>query len=164
MLRTAALSVCLFAIIVCASTPNASAQINPNCVAHIQYCVACGDPVIPGQHNCVSELSFLSILADCQITSYVCAPPGAAGETGCGGGPRGGGHGGGPGGPGGGPGGPGGAPPGGCGTSGAGGTGGAGGASGPGGGETQVEREGQVEQPAAEVPRPRPVRVVRYRS
>jgi len=81
MFRSFLAVVFLLAVLVCVLSSGAAAQSNPSCVEYFQYCIACGDPPIPGQGNCVTEGSYLSL---CQIPNNHCAPAAAAQETNCG--------------------------------------------------------------------------------
>jgi YD repeat-containing protein len=60
-------------------TPRAAAQ-SAGCNVQVQYCVGCGDPVLPGMHGCISESSYLSV---CNLPAWWCAPPDSANETRC---------------------------------------------------------------------------------
>ena len=57
-------------------SPRASAQ--DNCKTYDTYCAACGDPVLPGMHNCEQEAPFIDV---CQLPNWKCVPAAAASET-----------------------------------------------------------------------------------
>jgi YD repeat-containing protein len=54
-----------------------SAQ-NVSCEAYDTYCAACGDPFLPGMHNCEPESSFIDV---CALMGWWCPPSAAAAET-----------------------------------------------------------------------------------
>jgi YD repeat-containing protein len=57
---------------------RAAAQDNPACKAYDTYCSACGDPFLPGMHNCENEAPFIDV---CELPPWWCAPKNAAAET-----------------------------------------------------------------------------------
>lgn len=57
-------------------SPRVEAQAN--CTAYDTYCSACGDPFLPGMHNCEVEAPFIDV---CQLPNWACPPKNGAVET-----------------------------------------------------------------------------------
>jgi YD repeat-containing protein len=75
MVRILVLLLAIFAFQALLS-PRAAAQ-GSNCdTVQTQFCFACGDPILPGQHGCISEAPFILI---CLLPDWHCPP--AAGPT-----------------------------------------------------------------------------------
>lgn len=59
-----------------ALSPRASAQ---GCIkVYIQYCPLCGQPSVPGMHNCEQFAPFLDV---CEVPNWQCAAPNSPSET-----------------------------------------------------------------------------------
>ncbi len=57
-------------------SPRVEAQAN--CTAYDTYCAACGDPFLPGMHNCEPEAPFIDV---CELPFWGCPPKNGAAET-----------------------------------------------------------------------------------
>jgi YD repeat-containing protein len=58
--------------------PQVEAQNTTNCTVYDSFCILCGDPILPGQHNCIPMYPFFSL---CEYPAWWCVPPAAASET-----------------------------------------------------------------------------------